>query len=283
MAESATFRIRSVLCRDEMGGSWREAFGNDEIKGAVFSGDLRGSARSSGRFDIYEDFDDKDVARFNPPKEVLTIDLAGKTGEVELAFAVMLIESQMREGGGLEKAWDEWVKTYEASLKEEVMKRELTLETAYAIAQPGYLSPERVEEVVEGRVPVSVLGERASMGSAAARSSTSAATPDDTDLMDPNEGTGDGSGDVDDKGLIPRTGDAIVAAAIAAVAAFVIKFGPDLINALISWQTDKFFSPMKVETKIDATDPANNAGATGKVEFRGHDGLYEVEWDVVVT
>jgi hypothetical protein len=35
MANSATFRIRRVKCRDEMGGKYREKFGNDEIKCAV--------------------------------------------------------------------------------------------------------------------------------------------------------------------------------------------------------------------------------------------------------
>jgi hypothetical protein len=132
MASSATFRIRRVKCRDEMGGSFREKFGNDEIKCAVFSADLRGSTRNSGRIKIYDDFDDGDEMKFNPPKEVVTLDLAGATGEVELSFSVLLIESQLTEGDGLQKAWDAFVKLYEESLKGELTKRQMTPEKARA-------------------------------------------------------------------------------------------------------------------------------------------------------
>jgi hypothetical protein len=142
MADSATFRIRRVKCRDEMGGSFRERFGNDEIKCAVFSADLRGSTRNSGRIDIYDDFDDGDEKTFDPPREIVTLDLAGASGEVELAFSVLLIESQLTEGDGLQKAFGEFVKIYEESVKGQASKRQLSVEEVRAVAaQPGYLSP----------------------------------------------------------------------------------------------------------------------------------------------
>ena len=142
MGNSATFRIRRVKCRDEMGGSFRERFGNDEIKCAVFSADLRGSTRNSGRIDIYDDFDDGDEKTFDPPREVVTLDLAGAPGEVDLAFSVILIESQLTEGDGLQKAFQEFVKIYEDSVKAQASKRQMSVEEVRAVAaRPGYLSP----------------------------------------------------------------------------------------------------------------------------------------------
>jgi hypothetical protein len=125
-----------------MGGSFRERFGNDEIKCAVFSADLRGSTRNSGRIDVYDDFDDGDEKTFDPPREVVTLDLAGAPGEVDLAFSVILIESQLTEGDGLQKAFQEFVKIYEDSVKAQASQRQMSVEEVRAVAaQPGYLSP----------------------------------------------------------------------------------------------------------------------------------------------
>ncbi len=286
MAESATFRVRRVKCRDEMGGKYREKFGNDEIKAAVFSADLRGSTKNSGRFEIYPDFDDGDVKTFDPPMEVVTLDLAGKTGEVEVAFSVLLIESQLTEGDSLEKAWNEFVKIYGEALQEEVKKRELTVEQAYAVAQPGYLAPERVSDV-RGRVPWDVIGGVGTLGTVSAdsteTSSTRSATAvlaDDTDLMDPNEGdTAE-----EDKGWLEKTGDAFVAAVITACALYAVKYAGAAVSALIGWAQDKFFPPVAIKATIDASSPSGTVppNATGVAEFRGHDGIYELEWDILV-
>jgi len=280
MASSATFRIRRVKCRDEMGGSFRENFGNDEIKGAVFSADLRGSTKNSGRFDIYPDFDDGDVKTFDPPFEAVTLDLAGKTGEVELAVSVLLIESQLTEGDGLEKAWEEFVKIYGEALKEEVTKRELTVEQAYAVAQPGYLAPERISERVRGRIPVDVLVGGGTMAASESTGTATATLENDTDLMDPNEGASEEA----ENGWLEKTGDAFVAALITACALYVVKFAGDAVGGLLAEAQDKFFPPVKINAKIDANTPPETVppSATGVVEFRGHDGIYEMEWDILV-
>lgn len=280
MASSATFRIRSVKCRDEMGGYYREKFGNDEIKGAVFSADLRGSTRNSGRFDIYPDFDDGDVKTFDPPKEVVTLDLAGKTGDVELAFSVLLIESQLTQGDGLESAWNEFVKIYGEALKGELSKREITLEQARAVAShPTYLAPAAGPEPgsLTGVVPADVLSGNASMGTAnSGGAGTIAADPDD--LMDPSE-------DEKKKEQVKvSTGDAFMAALLMAIALYTVKYAGDAVGALVGWAQDKFFPPIEVKAVIDASSPPETVppNATGVAEFRAHDGIYEMEWDILV-
>lgn len=271
MASSATFRIHHVRCRDEMGGSFREKLGNDEIKCAVFSADLRGSTRNSGRINIYDNFDDGDVMTFNPPREVVTLDLAGATGEVELSFSVLLIESQLTEGDGLQKAWEAFVKLYEESLKGELAKRQLTLQEARAIAQPGYLRPSvsvggarlhGLEMAMAGAGGM-VMGWHAGHGVAAA-----GATDEDKKEEEKKQ----------------TVGDAFIVALGTACALFVVKYGGAAISALIAWAKDKFFPPVPIKAKVDASVPPGTVppNATGIVEFRGHDGIYEMQWDILV-
>ena len=270
MANSATFRIHRVKCRDEMGGSFRERFGNDEIKCAVFSADLRGSARNSGRINIYEHFDDGDEKRFTPPREVITLDLAGAAGEVELSFAVLLIESQLTEGDGVRKAFEAFVKVYEEKVKEEVAKRQMSVEEARALAQPGYLAPRAPSGVVRrGAAAIGV----ARVGAGGARVAAV------EDPARPGSGTG-----AEEKDKWEKAGDAFIIALAAAAAAVVVKFAGAGISALIGWATDKVFPPVAIKAKIDASTPPESvpANATGVVEFRGHDGIYEMEWDVLV-
>lgn len=281
MANSATFQIRRVKCRDEMGGSYREKFGNDEIKCAVFSGDLRGKTQNSGRIDIYDNFDDGDVKVFNPPRPVVTLDLAGATGEVELAFAVLLIESQVAETNGVEKAYQEFIKTYQESLKEELSKRQLTSARADEVAQPGYLSPSRdgtrrgprfrMDDPLRGSVPT--------MGTSSTGTATAA---DEDDLMDPF-GNDDEETIKEEENHLVR--DAFLVALATTVAAFVWKTGDSAIMALVGWSQDKFFPPVAINAKFDASAPSGTvpAGGEGVAEFRGHDGIYEMEWEVVVA
>lgn len=285
MADSATFRIRRVKCRDEMGGKYREKFGNDEIQCAVFSADLRGSTRNSGRINIYDNFDDGDEKVFNPPREVVTLDLAGATMAVDLSFTVLLIESQVSEGDGLQKAWEAWVKVYEESLKGEITKRRMSPDRVRAVAQPGYLRPsgELTDRgprgLLIGTAAAEALRRSGIAGDTETRATgTAAATVDDTDLMDPNE---EERKKEEEKSVV---GGAFLAALGVAAAMFVVKFGGAAVSALLTWARDKMFPPVAIKATIDAATPAETVPpfATGVVEFRGHDGIYEMEWDVLV-
>jgi hypothetical protein len=276
MASTATFRIRRVKCRDETGGSFREKFGNDEIKCAVFSADLRGSTKNSGRIDIYDDFDDGDVKTFNPPKEVVTLDLAGATGPVDLAFSVLLIESQLRSGDGLDKAFKAFVDAYEELLKQKLASIKMTRAQAQAVAQPGYLSPSRAAHAsaTDHRAKVFADAGGAMVGTLAV-SHSAAATDTGTAGNDPKKPpTGDAK----------KVGDALKGAALGAVAIFVVQYAGVAIGKLIDWSKDKFFPPVEIKATIDASTPPGNVppNAFGVAEFRGHDGIYEMEWDILV-
>ncbi|WP_236979251.1 hypothetical protein [Membranihabitans maritimus] len=275
MANSATFRIRRVKCIDEMGGKWREKFGNDEIKAAIFSADLRGSTVNSGRVDIYPDFDDGDVKTFNPPKEVVTLDLAGYEGEAELGFSVILIESQIRRGDGLEKAWQKFVDYYEEALKKELsQKLSINPDQARSLATPKYLSPiPQLTGMNAGRFslnPASIRGNLRVTGS------TESIAASDTETSGENS---DGSGI-----NLQKLGDAFGSALITAVALIAVRFAGSAINALIGWAQDKFFPPQPINVKFDASTSPGNVpdGASGVVEFRGHGGHYEMEWDLLL-
>lgn len=284
MANTATFRIRGVKCRDEMGGRTRERLGNDEIKCAVFSADLRGSTKNSGRIDIYDNFDDGDVKTFNPPREVVTLDLAGAAGEVELSFSALLIESQVTEGDGLEKAWDAFVKVYEESVKAELAKRNLSQGQARAVAQPGYLRPTDVASKLRGAA-VATIG-TATIGTRIGTTmdtrtgtamGTATATATSATVLNPSDPG-------NDEGTADKVGDAFIAALVSACVMFAIKYGGAAVSALIGLAQDKLFPPVAINAKIDASTPSENvpANATGVAEFRGHDGIYEMEWDIVV-
>jgi hypothetical protein len=293
-----------------MGGKYREKFGNDEIKCAVFSADLRGSTRNSGRFDIYDNFDDGDEKTFDPPREVVTLDLAGASGEVQLAFSVLLIESQLTEGDGLQKAWEAFVKIYEDAIKETATKRQMSVEEVRAVAaQPGYLNlTERrftgvpiteatmavspagsAPAVAIGRTPVFATGAVFATGTApAAVTGTGGVFVTDTVFA---TGTGDTGTDPTDPEKKKKeeeerkgVGDIMIGAITLAVALFIVKFAGAAVNALIAWAKDKFFPPVAINVKFNgSTEPETvPANGTGVVEFRGHDGIYEMEWDILV-
>lgn len=304
MGNSATFRIRRVKCRDEMGGSFRERFGNDEIKCAVFSGDLRGSTRNSGRIDIYDDFDDGDEKTFDPPREVVTLDLAGAPGEVDLAFSVILIESQLTEGDGLQKAFQEFVKIYEDSVKAQASKRQMSVEEVRAVAaRPGYLSPAprpfpgvpvteatitmsptaSIPAFATGKAPAVAMGVPVFATTMLASGHAPLFATDTVFATGGDAGTGD-TGKDDDKKKEKTAGDILSSAVSLAVALFVVKFGGAAVNALLAWAKDKFFPPVAINAKINASTPPDTVplNGSGVVEFRGHDGIYEMEWDIVV-
>lgn len=285
MANSATFRIRRVKCRDEMGGKYREKFGNDEIKCAIFSADLRGSTRNSGRIDVYDDFDDGDVKEFNPPREAVTLDLAGAAGEVELAFSVLLIESQLSEGNSLQKAWDEFVALYAGKVKRELQDRNITLAAAQAVAQPGYLRPTSNPSRLRG--PAVDAG--GAIGITLTTMIGAGGSMAETSVMESVSGSAlvageDVATDKDKDDFKDKVGDAFIVAAVTAIVMFAIKFGGDAISALIGWSQDKMFAPVPIKLKIDASTPPETVppNASGVAEFRGHDGIYEMEWDILV-
>ena len=304
MANSATFRIRSVKCRDEMGGRFREKFGNDEIKCAVFSADLRGSTKNSGRIDIYDNFDDGDVKTFSSPREVVTLDLAGAAGEAELAFSVLLIESQLTEGNSLQKAWDAFVAIYGEAVKGELAKRNLSSAQANAIAQPRYLRPSSVPSRLRGAAvsrPGGIIGTRGTtigtVGTTVGTMATGRGTSTAADvglaaepggsvatLSDTRTGAGTGTGTDTNESTADKVGDAFIVALVTACVMFGVKYTGSAISALVGWAQDKYFPPVAINVKIDASTPTENvpANATGVAEFRGHDGIYEMEWDILV-
>jgi hypothetical protein len=118
-------------------------------------------------------------------------------------------------------------------------------------------------------------------GSTGTASST-ATVLDDTDLENPNEGVVEG--EHPEKDWSEKTGEAFAAAIVTACALFMVKFAGAMVSGLIAWSKDKFFPPVAIKTKIDANTPPESVppNATGVVEFRGHDGIYEMEWDVLV-
>jgi hypothetical protein len=260
-----------------MGGSFREKFGNDEIRCAVFSADLRGSTKNSGRVHIYDDFDDGDVKTFNPPKEVVTLDLAGAKGEVELGFSVVLIESQLREGDGLKKAFDAFVKLYEESLKDKLSKVQMTAAKARSIAQPGYLSRPDAGRFATGRPRPGGVRPRPIPGTIFGHATRTAVGGGTMVAEKPEEKP-------EDKPIGEKVGDAFIAALITAVAVYSVKFAGAAIGALIDWSKDKLFPPVAIKAKIDASTAPGNVptNGAGTAEFRGHDGIYEMEWDIIV-
>lgn len=64
----------------------------------------------------------------------------------------------------------------------------------------------------------------------------------------------------------------------------MVKYAGAGISALIAWAQDKLFPPVAIKAKIDASTPPESvpANGTGVVEFRGHDDIYEMEWDILV-
>src|SRR6266436_2851642 len=271
---------RSESAASSVGTKWAgstvRSWGNDEIKCAVFSADLRGSTKNSGRIKIYDDFDDGDVMTFNPPREVVTLDLAGATGEVELGFSVVLIESQLREGDGLKKAWEAFVKIYEESLKDKLGKAQLSLTQARAVAQPGYLSrPDAGRFSARGRRGPGRWTVSDTVFTRTASASASRTGPDVGTLV---------ADQPDTKPKGEKVGDAFIAALIMAVALYGVKFAGAAVSALIDWSKDKFFPPIAIKAKIDASTPPETVppNAFGVAEFRAHDGIYEMEWDILV-
>ena len=263
-----------------MGGSFREKFGNDEIYGAVFGGDLLGNTANSDRFEIFLGFDDGDEKVFNPPKEVLTVDLAGATGELELSFAAVLIESQLAETDGLTKLYQEFGKGYREAVKEEMAKRELTPERAKEVAQPGYLTPRTDDGTTRGPRfrPDNPLGGSASMGTSSAGTVTVA---DEDDLMDPY-GDDDGKKKEEESHAVR---DGLLIALATACITFGFKYGEAGLGMLVGWSKDKFFPPAAIKAKVDAsaTPDTPPPSAAGTAEFVGHNGMYEMDWEIVLN
>ncbi len=100
MSTKATFRIHSVKCVDETGGSFAEKFGNDEISLGGFGIDANGQVTKVGEFEVYADFDDNDVKNFAPPRRFVTLALGGG-GSGSVTAGLLLVE---KDGGGMSTA-----------------------------------------------------------------------------------------------------------------------------------------------------------------------------------
>jgi len=96
MSTQATLFVDSVLCRDEMGGSFREGLGNDEIYLGAIGIDATGAAIKVPFFEVYAHFDDGDVKTFSPPRSLATL---GVTDGVPPKCSAILLLAEMQHGG----------------------------------------------------------------------------------------------------------------------------------------------------------------------------------------
>jgi len=95
---ASTLCLDSVVCVDEMGGSWREKFGNDEIYLGAIGIDSSGGAIKVPFFEVYANFDDGDIKRFNPPRALATLASDG------VCRAILVLAE--RQHGGMSQALD---------------------------------------------------------------------------------------------------------------------------------------------------------------------------------
>jgi hypothetical protein len=94
----ATLAIDMVKCVDEMGGSFREKFGNDEIYLAAIGVGSDGTPIKVPFFQVGGNFDDGEVRRYSPAKNLVTLVANGNCS------AVLLLAE--RQHGGMNDALD---------------------------------------------------------------------------------------------------------------------------------------------------------------------------------
>lgn len=100
MATQIQFRIHSVKCQDETGGSWAERFGNDEIYLGGYGIAANGTTTQIAPRSVYGNFDDGDEFVFNPPRVFHSAPL-GATYPQEFGVGLVLVE---RDAGGMANA-----------------------------------------------------------------------------------------------------------------------------------------------------------------------------------
>lgn len=100
MATQIQFRIHSVKCQDETGGSFAERFGNDEIYLGGYGIAANGSTTQVAPRSVYGNFDDGDEFVFNPPRVFHSAPL-GANYPQEFGVGLVLVE---RDAGGMASA-----------------------------------------------------------------------------------------------------------------------------------------------------------------------------------
>lgn len=117
MNTQLSLRIHSIKCLDETGGKWVEKLGNDEIYLAGFGIDANGQTTKVPAFEVYADFDDGNVKKYNPPKRFVTLNLGGSTSFPKTCSVGFLLFE--KDEGGMGNA----VEKIYAKLQEELKKR----------------------------------------------------------------------------------------------------------------------------------------------------------------
>lgn len=91
----ATLFLDAVLCKDEMGGSWRERFGNDEIYIGAIGINGWGEAVKVPFSEVYAHFDDGDRKLYSPAKPLVSLDTSSAGGNCH----VILLLAEKQHGG----------------------------------------------------------------------------------------------------------------------------------------------------------------------------------------
>ncbi|MFZ1852375.1 MAG: hypothetical protein WAU15_09195 [Nitrosomonas sp.] len=98
MSNKLVLLIHQVKCVDEMGGAWREKFGNDEIYLGGLLTETGKEVVKKNFFSVYPHFDDGDVKVYNPPLIFCEFDL-NKPGNWPRVYSVGLQLAEKQHGG----------------------------------------------------------------------------------------------------------------------------------------------------------------------------------------
>lgn len=94
---TATLAMDEVKCIDEMGGSFRERFGNDEIWILGIGVDSNANVHLIKPAEVFANFDDGDVKRFSPARALVSLPHSGQP--TDRCSAVLVLAEQQPMGG----------------------------------------------------------------------------------------------------------------------------------------------------------------------------------------
>lgn len=101
MASNVSFRIHQVKCIDETGGWLAEKAGNDEIWLSGFGISPSGETRKVEPFEVYANFDDNDVKKYNPPRNFISLPLLDSgVWPKSIGIGLLLAEKDWGDFGG---------------------------------------------------------------------------------------------------------------------------------------------------------------------------------------
>lgn len=104
MTRQLKLRIHSVKCVDETGGKYFEKLGNDEIYLSGFTIDGEGKTTKIPAFNIYSNFDDGEMKKYDPPHTFTTFTLSDtKSWPKDFGVCFLLFE---RDSGDMNEALD---------------------------------------------------------------------------------------------------------------------------------------------------------------------------------